>query len=469
MKERQFNIADLHCHPNLKTFGHSLSIEPINPSKKSHIWYYRPPTKLSKIINVLTGLTKFSQTDFTTMTKANVKIAFVSLYPFEKGFFINGVLNGPISAQLANIVTSIGYKRVRHIQKHNNYFKDLQDEYNFLLNSCKETTLNDKIVGWEFANSWNDVVELMNRSRIAVILTIEGAHVLNSGLSLYGKNVLEEEVLSNIQQIKKWQHPPLFITFAHNFNNDFCGHASSLAPLGSLVNQKPGLGEGFGELGYKVVKELLNDQPIYIDVKHMSILARQQYYQLIEREYRGQIPIIVSHGAVTGTDWNGNHNSSVEHQKLCQDDINFFDEELIMIAKTGGLFSIQLDGNRLTPKNYLNKTLLKIDQPNSRKQSALIVWRQLQHIAEVLDKNNLNAWNVASIGSDFDGTINPLNGIWSSVDIPKMGEELLIIAGKYLKKSNLKRAENRNTSPEQIVENFTFKNATNFLSRFYIR
>ena len=76
-----YRFADLHCHPNLKTFGHSYSCEPKNENYRSHVWHKKDPTATTKILNTLLGLTKFSQIDFTTMSKANVKIAFVSLYP----------------------------------------------------------------------------------------------------------------------------------------------------------------------------------------------------------------------------------------------------------------------------------------------------------------------------------------------------------------------------------------------------
>ncbi|HMC01181.1 MAG TPA: hypothetical protein VKN14_09120, partial [Flavobacteriaceae bacterium] len=76
----QFKFSDLHCHPTLKTFGKSFS-----KSQKASIGYNKHPTYLSKLIQKLSGITKFSQADFYTMSKGQVKVAFVSLYPFEKG------------------------------------------------------------------------------------------------------------------------------------------------------------------------------------------------------------------------------------------------------------------------------------------------------------------------------------------------------------------------------------------------
>ncbi len=465
----KYRFADLHCHPNLKTFGHSFSGFPKSVNDKSHVWHKKNPTVTTKLLNTLTGLTKFSQADFTTLSKANVKIAFVSLYPFEKGFFINGPLNGPISAQFANLVTSVGYRRIRHIQKHLDYFEDLTQEYNFLKGSSQSLAIEGSNKKWKFINTWEQLENVLHSdNEIAVITTIEGAHILNSGLSKYGKDSNEEEILTNVQKLKQWKNSPLFITFAHNFNNDFCGHARSLDPLGPLVNQYDNLNKGFSELGKKVLRSLLDNDPksILIDIKHMSVKSRKEYYNILKNEYSNNIPIIVSHGAVTGVGFEGNWNSGFERGYFCDDDINFFDEELTIISKTKGLFAIQLDGNRLAPKRILRKSIFNFNNPKAHEYSSLIIWRQLQHIAEVLDHANQFAWGIASIGSDFDGTINPLKGLWTAEYMPLLADQLLVLADKYLKGNNpLILPENKKITADEIVENFIFENAYGFLKR----
>ena len=465
----RFRIADLHCHPNLKTFGNSFSK---NAGNKSHVWNYQPPTNLTKLFNIISGITKFTQADFTTMAKGNVKISFVSLYPFEKGFFINKYFNNSISAVLANFITSIGFNRIRFLQNHKDYFIDLNNEYHFFNNSCKEYKVEGNICKWELVSSWSGVKKNLKEGNInSVILTIEGAHVFNSGLNIYGKETDEKEVFSNVKKIKNWEHPPFFITFAHNFNNELCGHARSLNQLGPLVNQFENINNGFSNFGLNVAKLFLNNnnqKRILIDVKHMSLKSRLEYYKIIEKEYKNTVPIIVSHGAVTGINLRGKHSSSVDHSFFCKDDINFFDEELGNIAKTKGLFAIQMDGNRLTNKKKLKKSIFNFDLKKNYKNSAKIVWSQLQHIAEVLDAQEMDAWNTACLGSDFDGTINPLPGIWTANHLQFLANELLDLASIYLNnKNNLKLLSNKNMNPFEVVEKFIFNNIINFLKNNY--
>lgn len=462
---RKFQFADLHCHPNLKTFGKSFSNSKRDRVLKSNFWYSKLPNFFTKWMHRILGITKFSQSDFTTMAKGNVKIAFVSLYPFEKGFFTNPYINNKLYAILASFVTSIGYHRVRYIQNHLDYFKDLMNEYNFLQLISK--TSNKFKWSCGFVESITDITNSLENNFISIIPTIEGAHVFNSGLSKYGKPIDEQEILSNIIKVKQLPYSPFFITFAHNFNNDLCGHAPSLEVLGALVDQSENLNAGFTSLGLKVLHLLLdnrNEKRIYIDVKHMSLKSRMEYYHILKTEYNNSIPVIVSHGAVTGTDVCGDSTSTLNPEYFSDDSINFYDEELIIIAKSCGLFAIQMDEKRLVSPHVIKKSLFKNNKTANLKFSTLIIWRQLQHVAEILDANGHDSWRTCCIGSDFDGTINPLEEILTATDLNRMANELLNYVENYLSKPNsLSQNRNKNITALQVVENFTITNAENFI------
>jgi microsomal dipeptidase-like Zn-dependent dipeptidase len=461
----EFKFADLHCHPNLKPFGHSF-IKKVN--EKSCLWYKKAPTFLSKVILRILGVTRFSQTDFSTMSKSKMKIAFVSLYPFEKGFFATRFLPNKIAAKLSDFVTSIGYERVRYLQRHKNYFEDFLNEYYYLFNGLRSKQIDDDNYSWNFATNFNEIQNnLEETNSIAVIPTIEGAHIFNTGLGEFGVCYDETRILQNVRIVKNLPIPPLFITFAHNFNNDLCGHAPSLESIGFLVDQTKNLNTGFSQLGYNVLKALLSrngGQQILIDIKHMSLKSRLQYYDILKNEYNNEIPIIASHGAVTGVNLKGYAKGSLNSEFFVNDSINFYDEEIVTIAKSNGLLGVQLDSKRLAPKGVLKKSWLRNNHKNNLEHSSLIIWRQLRHVAEILDAHSLPAWDICCIGSDFDGTIKPLSGIWTSEDFEAMAQSLVKIAGKYLKIDNQLQLEvNRNISPDRLVRNFTINNTINFL------
>lgn len=463
-------FADLHCHPNLKTFGHTF--DDCSPNEKCSVWYYDPPGKFSKILNTLTGITRFSQSDFTTLSKGGAKVIVASLYPFERGFFINAAGNGKLSAYLSDLITGIGYKRIRYLQNNFDYFEDLENEYNFLLKSRTIHRIEGTDYQWILASDWNDVRNIIqNENKIAVILSIEGAHVFNTGLGNFTEKVPENEVLDNIRKVKKWRYPPAFITFAHNFDNDLCGHAHSLEPIKRFVDQNNRLNEGFTPLGIKVLSELLssdNGRPVYIDIKHMSLQARKEYFNFLNLEYGdNQPPTLVSHGAVNGMSYDMEGQVS-DSSLFYSSDINFYDEEIIQIGKYGGLFAIQFDARRIAQPRFVRKQWRDLWKAQQPMQAARMIWHQIRHIAEVLDKNGIYAWGTACIGSDYDGTIDPLPGIWTAEHFTELTQPLLSEASHYLNNQPpLVRDENRNVSPEEIVDGFLLNNSLRFFQSFF--
>lgn len=460
----KYAFADWHVHPNLKTFGHTFDS---TVSNKSDLWRYKKPSAVSKLLNRLFGLTRMYQSTFSSMNLAGVKIAFVSLYPFEKGFFVNKQYCGPKTAFFADLITGIGYRRIRHLQKQDNYFEELKAEYEFVLSADKERKISGRDYRWKIVEDWVGIRQILDDKNIlGVIPTIEGSHVFNSGLGEYGKPTCAAEVMNNILELKKWKHPPFFITFGHNFGNDFCGHAPSLEKLGPLVNQSHQCQEGFTPLGWDVVDSLLNDKngrPILLDLKHMSLNSRKQLYEWNKRRSEGMSPLIVSHGAVTGGSWNVTKKTG--RAIFCPDEINFYDEDILEVVRSGGFFALQLDANRLGISKVIRKPLLSSGRARLT-HSCRIIWAHLRHIAELLDREGLPAWDHIGIGSDFDGTINPLDEIWTSEDFPSMAACLLKEIEAYLDSPNsLKMLTNKFAEPKEVLSKFLIENTLRFLER----
>lgn len=455
--EYQFKFADFHCHPTLKTYGYSFENSPYG-LKRRNIWFQQKNSYLRKLVCRKLSIAKFSQADFSSLKEGNVKLVTASLYPFEKGFFINLLGRGKLPAFLANAIIGISYYRIRNIQQHLNYFEDLENEYNFLLKAVKE---NNEVELF-FPKKSEDFELIQNNNKTAIVFSIEGAHVFNSGLSKYGRATNENEVIENIYKVKNWEIVPITITFAHNFMNDLCGHARSLDPLGKLVNQNEMLNHGFTELGYKALDALLdnkNGKVIYPDLKHMSLQSRKEYYRHLDEFYKEEkIPVLISHGAVNGTSW-ANSESVPTESMFSDSDINFYDEELVKIAKSNGLFAIQMDSRRLAKKSSIKKLHSKKNIPFA---SAEIIWNHIKHIAIVLDNHNLNSWNIACIGSDFDGSIEPLPGIYSAADFPQLASNLIELSTLFLSNHNFKNNFNNKITPEHIIQQFCYENLYNF-------
>ena len=97
---------------------------------------------------------------------------------------------------------------------------------------------------------------------------------------------------------------------------------------------------------------------------------------------------------------------------------------------------------------------------------SLLVWNQIRYIAEVLDEANLPAWNIQSIGSDFDGLVDPINMFWSSEDMPLLAMSLLSHAESYMKTEGANLKVFNQLEPEDIVEQFMHENARGFFGKW---
>ena len=252
-----------------------------------------------------------------------------------------------------------------------------------------------------------------------------------------------------------------------------CGQAESLQGVVSkLICQDDDKNQGVTPLGFKVIDALLsknNGKRIHIDIKHMNVKSRNEYYQHLSSNYANEdIPIIVSHGAVSGKDNAIDNNNT--GKRFTTGDINFYDNELLKIEASNGVFGIQLDERRIIHKKdrgiFKNTNIGKKKMLRVRSE---FVWRQIEHIALILDAKNKDAWNTQCLGTDFDGIVDPLNGWWTARELGFIDSYLEIHAttflnsakGKALKKKNKLRAE-------EIIAKFMYLNAEAFMQRYFV-
>ncbi len=388
----------------------------------------------------------------------------------EKWFFNNKIGTGDVADVLENFITGVGKPRIDAVQAATDYFKDLEDEYNYLQQLDGQVITIDHLkYTYKMVNPGDDLEVLLEASAdvftIFVYISVEGCHALNCGLNPQQQPCNPAEVLSNTQKLKNWQNKPLFVTFAHHFYNELCGHAKSLTGLiGKTCDQSFGLNTGFTDLGKQVLKALLDNSEgkrILIDIKHMSKKSREEYFQLLDADYPDElIPIVASHGAVTG--------NQKDYDLFLNDDINFSDDEILRIAKSRGLFGIQLDERRIASKTALNKAKGNISRKSLLYNWSRLVWQQIKHIAELLDENGLPAWNIQCLGSDNDGIVNPLNGYWTSEEFDYLDDYLLKHAYNYEKDEmkNLKNSSNK-IHAEEIVTRFMQLNIQEFMIKNY--
>ena len=472
-------IIDIHCHSTFKPFGHSFRFDPnginsTNRGRKNSIWHHDPPKGLDLVVEKASGVSKFRQTDFTNLMLGDVSVVILSLYPLEMGFVKNKLGKNIVVDALVNFVNSISKPFIDHAQARKGYFADLQLEYEFLKKlDNRVMSIDGRKAKYKLIKSLDEIEENEEPGvyTIFVLVSIEGGHVFECGIP--GKKAVKAEVLKNITTVKNWDYAPLFVSPAHHFYSELCGHAESITVdvVDWVTNQEHEMNTGFTDLGREAVKLLLDKEKgnrIYIDIKHMSSKSRKEYYAMLDGEYQNEnIPIVVSHGAVNGWESFDNPKSkNNQHlkRKVLAADINIFDEELVRIEESNGIFGIQVDERRIASKSELKASNLLFGSIRKRKRKkSKLVWNQIQYIAELLDKKGLPAWDIQSIGSDFDGGVNVVNHFWTSKEFPELSNYLEYHATKFMNQRGRSFKEFNQLDPEEIVDKFMGGNAEAFL------
>ncbi len=475
-------IIDIHCHSTMKPFGQSFASTPYGNNSnrtrnKNSVWFADPPNGLEAPSEKITGVVNFSQADFTTLIKGGVDVIVTCLYPLEKGFVRNTLGTGDTVDSLINYVNGTGEDFINYTQTTDSYFSDLQLEYKYLLQLHNKVVTIDGIkLKYVLINSLDEMADYEESGVkiLFVLLSIEGGHVFDCGYPDAEKNVDEATVLKNVTTVKNWEYRPVFMGIAHHFYSGLCGHARSFSQklIAWVLRQERGMNEGLNELGKKVLKLLLDNTDnnrILIDVKHLSVKSRIGYYEILDTAFKEEtIPVIVSHGAVNGlhsfTDPVSRNNAHLRRSVL-DTDINFFDEELIRIEKSNGIFGIQFDERRICSKNEGKKQNIIFGSLRKRKKAkSKLVWNQIQYIAELLDKKGLPAWDIQAIGSDFDGGINAINNFATANEFSELGSYLEYHAEKFMASNKDHLQPFNRLSPELIVDKFLGLNAEAFLN-----
>ncbi|MFN8396708.1 MAG: membrane dipeptidase [Bacteroidia bacterium] len=475
---REFYV-DIHAHPTLRAYNCTFTHGPRNVWERTENPVFND--KLSRWARMKSReVASHSQANLYNYGDGNVRVVFDSLYPFEKGFLNLRKLPTRVLGQenadlLLQTVTGYDGHQIRALRQQQNYFQELMGQYGFL--SKGQGTSPDGRYSYQLASNWSDVQAILasDPNKIAVVVTIEGAHALNCGLPgrKGSKAACEREIIENIGTIKSWKAAPFFINLAHHFYNELTGHTRSLKPgVYQAFNQKKGLNQGITPLGWTAIRSLLsreNGRRILIDIKHMSIEARKEYYHFVQSHNhispQDRIPIICSH---TGLSAFKTIKASVQKKdkpkKMKSTNfhnwaINLSDEEVKIIADSGGLIGLMVDKG-LLGSNHRVLQIKGMDDEQVRKDALLELIAQniFRIVAAVGDKSG---WDRMALGTDYDGMITHIDMYPEAAYLPTLKQDLV----EFLARTRYGQAHWHGYSPEEMVRKLMQTNALDFLER----
>ncbi len=532
--------------------------------------------------NKFNNFKSYRQADFGILAESHASILASAITPIEKRLLSKqrpiGLL--PFSFRFINgkLVSRLPSSRLKTLSRKDNSSNDeFRGELRFL---NTQTPINPVHPNFKIslALDKNDLIQKFIDGETALVLTLEGGHIFHgkkiSERKSYNSPVFledeQQEILDNVDSLKNLPNRVFFVTPGHFIWNGIVGSSKSL----DMDNSKRAwlkffsknrrfrkklflkYGSGImgrvssdntekdvkysnvkfcecdtsesnlstGDIGWKVFKKLLDTSgihhaPVFIDVKHMDIAARLEYYRYLKTR-KDSIPIIASHIAVTGKDtsvlrytalcpvsdvyeevkdtksfydfqtgkWPNSPNPPcLDSNEVDLNEINWFypwginlaTEEIKIIYDSEGIIGLALEERVLGTnrpnyhnKSFLNKIALLMQQENRSEQerkeffSMLPFFKNMFFIVKHCGKNGPAAWDHLSLGSDFDGIAKPVSFCKSAKEIPQLYALIVKYLDSYIKLENCESLK-YNLSSQVIARKIVFENGERFILKYF--
>lgn len=338
----------------------------------------------------------------------------------------------------------------------------LKKEIQFLADLKGQLSPNKKY-RIQFPDNYQELEQFLQDSQnLCILLSVEGAHsfgrnrvladIINGRKNSHqtdNHNVLiAQEVCENIKHVKLNGSLRLHsVGLCHHFWNGLAGHCRSMDNLMSgILNQEEGLNAPLMDTGRMVLDEMARTDyngnhaaPMIIDIKHMSPQARKDFYSYrsTKKELRN-LPIFCSHTGInmsfeTLDEWIGYVKKNPKEKSgrtyddgvyyLHEQSINLCREDLCQIMDSNGLLGIQLDEKRIMGPLAFKELSQRSGEGKKDERKyvyAKCIWANIYAALDDLTlsgRNGKNAWEIFSIGSDFDGLINHLDSFGSAASM----------------------------------------------------
>lgn len=548
-------ISDLHTH---------IALKAANNEDIQDIWEQRnnePPKKFLFFFNALRKLAldkyyndyaTYTQCDLGSCIDGELRLINCALYPLERQFinrrnkfiwllsslsffqkkfpFIQ-IFNKKrnLLVMMLRVLQGTSEKKAlaiwneqKSLDNYIDYYEDYKTELDHLklVHNIPSTKPEHPNKVFRLVNNYEELqANLANPDVISGIVSLEGIHGLGKyklrhlfkeasidDLKAEDHNALFQHINLNLRRIKENDYTPLYITIAHHYNNLICGHAKSFTGFITLLfKQKSGMNLPLTASGREIIKNMLarnaDIKRILIDVKHMSVIARKEYYQTVRSKNKNRniiveelgIPIISSHSAVSGVKtWDdaekvGCDKKDDKRSYVSRCDVNLCDEDIMEIFESDGLIGVLMHEGRMPGKLY------KIAKKNTPIKKRRILQIQLfltnvYHIVQVIEQSfDGDGWKVITLGSDMDGLIDPFDDYRNAGSLMRFRNDVYTYLETYSEQSKgckikniLSKTDgsvefsseeinmlNHGRSISDVVDGIFYKNSEDFLSKYF--
>ncbi len=363
---------DFHVHPTMKSLFS-------DPPEKFSPWDILDTSAIPDLLNWCSEFRYIlrSQANLNQLWWNECRLVCVALYVPEKCLLKNDLIEGQTKGPL---------KKYLHKKKIKDIINSTISPYDLLVNDDLKTLLDPaqfgvtdkKIVPLKRASDFDET----QKDTVYVVFSVEGCHSFSNSLEYQDV----QEVIQHIDDLRQ-RVPLLSINLTHMEQSSICNHAYGMQFLNHELFRPTGL--GLPTEGAAVTKHCYENH-IVIDVKHMSLVARQQLYNLRKSPSFLPInqPIICTHAGFTGISINdipdyiyktyGKRKGTFrmvmgKPWMPCEgalpafnsSSINLYNEDIVTILESGGLIGLSLDKRILGYGNPEGK------QPDQEERFAL--------------------------------------------------------------------------------------------------
>lgn len=275
-KSKAMKISDLHSHPTLKPYLRDT------PGRD---YWQKVDIKIDKFMNNLLD----SQSALDQMWQVSKgALSIIALHPFEKEFGKQTILQ-----KLAKYNANANKALLKDVVNGAMPYHQLLDLELQLFNANR----NNGAKKASFVNKDNAIID---PNALNLVLSVEGGHAFCSQKDIMNEagKAKTKALNKGIERFKAFrdQHHPIFLTVTHIAYNYYCNQAWALPNLmwGFPFRRKDFFPRSYGisSRGIALIKEALwgnAEKPVLIDIKHMSLVARMQFYEMIKGK---NIPIM---------------------------------------------------------------------------------------------------------------------------------------------------------------------------------
>ncbi|HTH57196.1 MAG TPA: membrane dipeptidase [Cyclobacteriaceae bacterium] len=344
---------DFHLHPTLKSLFS-------DPPQKLSPWDKLDTRMIPGILRLCTDFPYIlqSQANLNQLWNNECHLVCIALYAPEKNLIGSDLIlkqaDGPMKAYLnKNKLTDIVRGKIKP------YDLIVNDDLVTLMHPENFGVLNKKIVPLRRASDYDP----NSKDSIYVVFSVEGCHTLSKTGSL--ASISTADVIANLDDLRS-KFPVIAINLTHMEQSPLCNQAYGM----QFINNdafKP-TGRGLSADGAAIVQHCYQNN-VMVDVKHMSLMARQQLYSLRKSPAFQQInqPLICTHAGFAGIStkdipdyiyykrsftskgyvllYMGKQwlECSVPRPSFNTSSINLYDEDIIEILKSDGMIGLSMD------------------------------------------------------------------------------------------------------------------------------